>query len=286
MDDTLFWVYNTVLPELRDNLEKQALVPVSHSKISMLLNCPKSYEYAYVSRSPAEDSEGIIDTNVGTFIHEVLERAVPVRLNNIKLGMSYDFDLIWASVLNNKQKRPLTSLEIEKAESMRDNTSAVVESVIDLLTHNKLDPEVECFIGLDKELKSFKKQHYTRTFIHGYIDLLGISPTNDAALILDYKTYSKNNDTDAIVRDQLEIYAILLFMKYPHINRVRAGVAYIPDNTINISIIDRSELRTMVTHYRDKLNRALEVISTEKGIAKPGVHCRWCSFKYLCSPDK
>lgn len=285
MDTDTKWAMNEVLPNIKHNLEKQALVPVSHSKLSLLLSCPKAYNYTYVDKIERKDADGVIDTNVGTFIHEVLEKVVPALYIRKKTNMSepLDMDLIWASIINSNTKRPLTSLELDKAEEMRDNVYDIATRVVDMLLQEHLNVEVEYYIGLDKGLKSFKKQHFTQTFIHGYIDLFGVSTNNPKCLLLDYKTYARGSETDSKVREQLEIYAILLFLKYPHIQYIEAGVAYIPDNLIVTVPIMRDELRNMLTRYELKVDKAIDTLRKEYDVAKPGTHCKWCSFKYKCT---
>lgn len=286
-NDGRVWALTKVLPQIKDNLEKQALLPVSHSKLNLLLTCPKAFEYAYLNRIERKDADMVEDTNVGTFIHEVLEQAVPALLMNRKLNsvvkIGLDLDLIWAHVLNNEKKRPLTSIELDKAESMREATYAIAERMVDFLVKNNLDVEVEFYIGLDKSLKSFKKQHFTQTFISGYIDLFGISAKNPTCLLVDYKTYSRTNDTDAKITDQLNIYAILTFLKYPHLQSITAGIAYVPDNFIVTNPIERGDLPKLLTEFEHKIHKAIHTLRTERGTMKPGVHCKWCSYKYACS---
>lgn len=283
--DTGYFIKEYMIP-IKDTLLKNTLAPISHSKLSTLLSCPKAFDLTYKKKEKRKEPEDVIDTNVGSFIHEFLERAVPALWTNNKANRETDLDLIWANVLKGKTKRPLTSLELLKADGMRDNTYNIAHKIVNMINKDNLYVEVEYFVGINSQLNSYTKGSYLNTLINGYIDLLGISDNGHKCLLIDYKTYAQGDETDAKVREQLEIYAILLMLKYKHINEIEAGVAYIPDDLVVTTTIYRNELEDMLKRYTSKLNNAVQVLKTELGVPKPGIHCKWCYYQYMCTSKK
>ena len=104
--DTGYFIKEYMIP-IKDTLLKNTLAPISHSKLSTLLSCPKAFDLTYKKKEKRKEPEDVIDTNVGSFIHEFLERAVPALWTNNKADRETDLDLIWANVLKSKTNKIL-----------------------------------------------------------------------------------------------------------------------------------------------------------------------------------
>lgn len=95
---------------------------------------------------------------------------------------------------------------------------------------------------------------------------------NDVLHVRDFKS-GREYPTH---RSQLELYAVLGLLKYPHVERCESAAVYIDGGYQGQ---DGSIIRGMLPHLVDKWTQKIIKIEADNDfIANPGSSCRWCSF--------
>lgn len=278
------------LQEFKEIADKNHFGVISYSKLSTLLNCPFCFRASYIKRYAKKGLELYTKATVGKFVHGYLERLAPLVADKYDNLNDVDADLIWASLLKSPQYSNFTQQELDEAESLRDaatNIGFKLGQKYNKSTHSFITEE---FIGIDHTLKSFTKPpKYIESFITGYIDVLCIPKNTSAqgevakeALLLDYKTYNKLKDGYEIVRPQLELYALLLFYKYPDLQKINAEVMYVPDEQEDYRTYTREDLPTLVNNFRNILLQCEKNAVLHTREKWKGRHCEWCGYKYIC----
>lgn len=108
-------------------------------------------------------------------------------------------------------------------------------------------------------------------WVKGIVDLHYLE--GETLKLFDYKS-GREYPTH---RGQLELYAILGLLKYPHAQRAESGAVYIDGGYTGQ---EGSIIRPMLPHLIGKWSeRALRMEADVDFIASPGSACRWCPYK-------
>jgi hypothetical protein len=97
-----------------------------------------------------------------------------------------------------------------------------------------------------------------------------------AALIVDWKT-GKSKNADEV---QLEMMALMAFIHYPSIQRVRADFVWLQEDTNTSIVLDRHEAPDKWAEIMPRVERLQRATEANLFPPKPGNFCRsWCSVK-------
>lgn len=114
---------------------------------------------------------------------------------------------------------------------------------------------------------------WDQAWLRGAIDVVVIQ--DDKAIIYDYKTGS--NKSTAKHRDQLMLYALLMFMLYPELEQIQSAPLYLDHKQEPFyNNYTRNDLELLWPRYYDRLKR---VTDTTEWVANPNrFNCNWCSY--------
>lgn len=271
--------------EIKELVDANKLGTISYSKLSVIKQCPFVYHATYVKRYARKEDNTYTKTNVGKFIHAFLERMAPlIAQESISAAGEVDADLVWASLLKEPQYKNLTYMELEEAEALREDAINIGNFIGSKYNNNTHNIYTEEFIGINRDLNSFSKQaQYNNLLISGYIDVLAVPKTSAGeALLLDYKTFPKTNDSFELIKPQLELYALLLFFKHAKLNKINAMVSYIPQNKYDSALYTREDVPMLFNNFKNLLKNCEDILKYHYREKTKGRHCEWCGYKYIC----
>jgi CRISPR/Cas system-associated exonuclease Cas4 (RecB family) len=128
-------------------------------------------------------------------------------------------------------------------------------------------PELQ--LAFDKqweETEWFAKNAYCRVVF----DVVKLE--DDVGIVVDHKTGKQRHDEHT---DQLRLYALAAFKKWPQLEMVHAKILYIDDGG-TMSMKFRKDKVPSLQAYWD--NRAGKMLADDIFSPKPNPGCRWCSF--------
>ena len=109
---------------------------------------------------------------------------------------------------------------------------------------------------------------------------LDVSAVNgDRGMVLDWKTGKRTTDTD-----QLELFALVLMMLHPQIERTYAAFVWLRDGSVDTEWYPRGHIGAMRDKLMAKIERVEHAASIDHWPARPSRLCRWCPARHLC-PD-
>lgn len=267
--------------EVTDSFFEYGLTPLSYSKINTLYKCPLMFKLRYVDKQKGEEAPKQADTNVGTFIHKVLEYSL-LKASSFGYTMEIiDFDLIWHTL---SKQLGLTHQEYNQAQEQRIHTERVLERIIGMINRYGLTVKPESKFTLDRNLQVKNNTVYRDTLFIGYVDFLGV--TNSNCIILDYKTFRYKEDSEEDVKRQLAIYQYIAFKKFQNIKGVQVGVCYTPDEYIKLQNMTSrdsfTEIHNDFIEYLKKFKNEFDRLSKEGFSPVPGKMCDWCVYYKKC----
>lgn len=92
------------------------------------------------------------------------------------------------------------------------------------------------------------------------------------ALLLDWKTGKRKQDND-----QLQLFALLGFAHYPHVNFISTGFIWLKESKIDVNHFDRKEIPTLWQTFLPRVSRMERAYENNEWPVKPSGLCRaWC----------
>lgn len=219
--------------------------PYSFSKISTHSWCNRKFKYAVIDKVPKEESDKTALLKGGA-VHSILEN-YPDKSNH-KLAPKYQH------IFNNFLNSELGQKYLLK-ESVKEYKFA-----------------------LDKNLEP--QEYNNSALLRGFIDAIII--VDDILHILDWKT-GKFKDQRFQDFNQLIIYGIYFFQKYPQINKIKLSYVYVEHNLENELIIYRKYLQNYIN---DLLNKIRTIENDTEFKKMPNRFCYNCEYKNHCDNDK
>lgn len=226
---------------------------LSPSKLSKFLSCPAAYDYKYVQGLDEEPGQAAVN---GSCVHEALEYLYQVIPEGRTLQQALEY-------LDEAIKQ-WPDADLERCQEL-------VWNLFDLE-----DPTtVNCRrTELDLELP------WGEHSLKGIIDRVDVE--EDGYVIVDYKTGKAPNDDDLEEKALgVKFYAWLGNLAFGSLP-VRVKLLYL--GTPQAITFDVGQ--TMARGIELKATAAVESIERGNFKAKPGLHCRWCSFKEICPSAK
>lgn len=224
---------------------------LSPSKLSKYLTCPQAYEYKYVQELEEESGQAAIN---GTAIHSALEYFYKeAEVRNLASAL-VAFDAVLETWTEPLAPEP-------------DKCRELIWNLFDIE-----DPtEVNCLrTEMDLELP------WGDHSLKGIIDRVDLEA--DGYVIVDYKSGKAPSDDDLNEKALgIKFYAMMgekAFGKPP----VRVKLLYLGTPQAITFDVGPAMLRSV----ERKATNAVEAIERGNFKAKPGLPCRWCSFKEIC----
>lgn len=257
-------------------------LPLSYSKVKSLLSCPLKYCKTYVDKgkkgTPFDPSPAV----VGKFVHGVLEACV---VRTTVFGMTEegaDFDKTWGDMYNSC---PLTKEEKEMLQPLRSPTERILKRVMAVATKHQLQLKSEQSFNITRKGLSVPAADWNNRLLYGYQDLLAINAQQTQALILDYKTHAPSEDNQEAADLQTQLYTLANFLRYPRLQKIQAGGAYIPTEDILLTTFKREDARALVDSVTGMLEEFIATHPKEGEVFEPttGKHCEWCNFSEGCA---
>lgn len=152
----------------------------------------------------------------------------------------------------------------------------------------KLAPELETFAAEFRDLKKRKASSEGKFAVDRDWQLVDFFDWNRAwgrmvadahycvkasAVVIDFKTGRAYPDNE----EQLELYAIPVFLTYPRAIEVKTQLWYTDQGTIGGErTFKRSRLPSLIKTWT---HRVAPMLADTKFVARPGEHCRYCNFR-------
>lgn len=233
--------------------------PYSFSKINSFMSCPKKFELSYIEKIRVFVPN--IASERGSYIHTLLE---------------------------NKTKNKQTQFTFNV---MTEKDLEICDKIYYDYTHSDngkkyFDPKNETYAEVEFGVKKTKEDfevcsYYSKSALfRGKIDHQIIH--DDWIEALDWKTGKVTNFPAPL---QLVIYAVYLFMEYPHVNKVRTAFVYVEHGN------EEKEYIFFREHFNALLKKVVEKIinvETAKKFPKNETKlCEYCDYrkKGYCDPE-
>ena len=206
---------------------------ISASKISLFLNCPKKYELTYefgygeltkffreemdFEFNNREDEVSSLGNVVGSVIHSVLEKGIPL-------------DKLNESIPKLIRKENSTVLLTAENKSVLANE---IRDLVKLFYLSESYKQISKYSNFLNEAEFYKKEN--DFYLYGIIDKLIVS--EDEIIIIDYKS-DKVNDANIIEKketyfNQLLFYANIVQKKYPKVKSYELRLVFIRDDSFS-----------------------------------------------------
>jgi hypothetical protein len=171
-----------------------------------------------------------------------------------------------------------TAVHLAAEEYIRDGKPipekfSFMRSVLEPLAAKQGDKHCEMRLGVAKTDTGFEPCGFfdKNVWYRGIVDLLIVN--GNKGWMVDYKTGKNAKYADM---KQLDLMAAALFIKYPELDTIKSGLAYVVSNEFPKKTHKRKYLDRYMAVFDNQLDR-LEA-AMENGIWKPqsGPLCGWC----------
>lgn len=182
-----------------------------------------------------------------------------------------------------------TEFANDRGSRIHDNLEGYVRG-----DHDALTPEADKFFGLQVDLLrtlyaegqvslegewgmnfDWEIDEWRKAWLRLKLDVCVFAgPTH--AIVIDYKT-GKKFGNEVKHAEQLQLYQLVTFLRYPMLEKVTAELWYLDQNDVT----SHTYTRQQGLRFRDNFHRRGRAI-TECDVwpANPNIHsCRWCPYK-------
>jgi RecB family exonuclease len=192
----------------------------------------------------------------------------PRQYNEVKVKQNYSTKIT---------QQILYGQEVHKAleDYARDGTELpkfyqkyrpMIDALLDI--SGKKFFEHKMALDAEKQPCEFDDKDY---WVRGIVDFMVIAD-DGTAFIVDYKTGS-NKYPDP---KQLQLMALLAFVHFPEIRRVKAGLLFVAHNTFLPYDYEREDNELLWSAFDRDLLRLEAAAEADKWPANPTPLCRWC----------
>lgn len=248
-------------------------LPHSYSRISAALACPLSYQF-YLARAARGIEAEILQ--VGSLVHlfaeKYAERCIAIKQPSDIGSVTALARACYESMRQEYQSRGeafLGELAYEKALDTLIRPFAETR----LFDHEHI-AEIESRTAITRDLQVCAWDAPDAWF-RARLDRLEF-PELDTARIVDYKT-GFNPEADPL---QMEIYAWLVMLIYPHLTSVTCELDYVRFNVQKFRTFTRDQWPWL--HERI-LGITTRVEAIEDFTPAPGLHCAYCDYRRDCT---
>jgi len=257
-------------------------LPLSFSKGNTLLTCGRKYDLQYIKRAQKIEAPHKEVMVVGKFTHKVLELCLNKAQHFGWEQDAVDFGGSWMQV---HKQMPMTLKEYDMTESLRVPTEEVFHKLMSAIRTYRMKVFPEMMICMSRTGKVAPSIKWNNRFFYGFIDFIGITPNYKKALVIDYKSHSKNDDDIEKTALQLSTYAYCLFMWHPELEQVQYGVAYLPDTDIDLQpaiVRGSDEYQQLEDRVFSFFREYIEKLNAKAFAPTASKLCDWCEYVDKC----
>jgi len=238
--------------------------PYSISKLGSFNSCPAKFKMTYIDKIKI-DKPRELALQKGGYIHELLEH-----------NFDYSIDVKLDDIFTEKEKQK--AIDIVK-EFENSEMGIKYKKIIPIATLEEdfglkiVDSKLVLCGFWDKE-----------AFIRGSADLY--FTRNDTGYIWDYKSGKDKSDDETFGIQQAKAYGIMMFTKFPEIQKVKAIFCFVEHSTEKSIEFKRKDLQSYIKDFYIDVK---VVENTEIFKTSVSALCDYCDFKkygYCDAPDK
>ena len=272
---------------MRDLIRKigahEGALPMSWSRINLLLTCPRQFDLRYRQRmSDKFTPEDPSAAEAGTLMHKTLELA----MNRCKTYGDYSYETSGYEYMFKrlllKASHPGTR---ERMLALREPSAQVLGKLLGMATKFKAETHTEQLLAMNMDWKPMEPFSWTGLAWLGYVDLTMIA--GERCVIVDYKSEPWTDDRSEKTGTQTMLYAYATMRGNPQVQLVQTVTAFLQDEMLSSSgKYTRSEIPELEERLKDLFMRYLKVL--ESGDKEPRVSnmCQWCAFSKDCPKEK
>lgn len=235
----------------------------SYSQLNSYKTCPLQYKYLYVLKIPTLPTDS---ASFGTTIHKTLQDFYIEFMKDKKVNKKQLMDIY------KKTWIPIGYSSKAHETQMKKTGKKILSNYFDKYHNSSLN-----ILELEK---LFKIKISEDIFLTGKIDRIDKLNKNEIEII-DYKTGKKPSEKELVKNMQLTIYSLAahdrnLFNKK------------LSDINLTFYYLQEPEKITLKKNADDLIKTKEDIINTVEEIrqnkfsAKPGIHCKFCTFKIIC----
>jgi RecB family exonuclease len=217
-------------------------MPLSFSRLSTFEQCEAQFDYLYVSKRVANQSNDASD--YGDRVHKVLE--------------AYGKGTLDEAALSDEGKQTLKRWG----------------PLVDKITARPGDKFFEHQMSVTRKLQPtgwFDKDVWIRSIA----DVLVVD--GDTAYCLDYKTGKvKENPT------QLQLFAAMVMWHFPEVQKVKTSFLWLKYDDATNATYERRFLDALWRGMEPRFTKVQDIIDLGVFKAKPSGLCGWCAAKNIC----
>lgn len=218
------------------------VMPLSFSRLSTFEQCEAQFDYLYVSKRVANQSNDASD--YGDRVHKVLE--------------AYGKGLLDVDALSDEGKQTLKRWG----------------PLVDKITARPGDKFFEHQMAVNKQLQP-TGWFDADVWIRSIADVLVVN--GDTAYCLDYKTGKvKENPT------QLQLFAAMVMWHFPEVQKVKTSFLWLKYDDATNATYERRFLDALWRAMEPRFTKVQDIIELGVFKAKPSGLCPWCPAKELC----
>lgn len=218
------------------------VMPLSFSRLSTFEQCEAQFDYLYVSKRVANQSNDASD--YGDRVHKVLE--------------AYGKGTLDEAALSDEGKQTLKRWG----------------PLVDKITSRPGDKLFEHQMSVNKQLQP-TGWFDSDVWIRSIADVLIVN--GDTAYCLDYKTGKvKENPT------QLQLFAAMVMWHFPEVQKVKTSFLWLKYDDATNSTYERRFLDALWRAMEPRFTQVQDIIELGVFKTKPSGLCPWCPAKDIC----
>lgn len=226
--------------------------PYSFSKINTFFDCQKKFEFTYVNKIEIDkDYQDPSYFKRGRFLHAYI-----------------------ANRLNGGDGTSMKQYNVDTNDKMNliDCADKILENEYISISYNFDVNKIESYICLDSDLIPTNSKD--KSALSGYVDYYAVQ--DDFGMIVDWKTGKYNTNPSY---DQLELYSIWLFQKYPQLTEIDMVFFYAEHNKFELKTIKPADVKKLKDDLKSKIDT---IENTTIFNTSESRHCVKCAFFNTC----
>ena len=254
-------------------------LPMSWSRINLLLTCPRQFDLKY--RQKIKDEfipEDPSAAEAGTLMHKTLELAMFRCMTSGNFAFEASgYEFLFSQMLA-KAEFPGTR---ERMLSLRVASARVLAKLLGVASANNAQLSMERRLAMDMDWNPKDPFSWNYLAWMGFVDLTMLA--RDKCIIVDYKSEPWTEERSNKTESQTMQYAYVTMLTHPQVQSVQTVTAFLQDERFVVSgNYQRSVLPELEERLRRLFTKYLEVLESGDKSPRASSLCQWCSFSQNC----
>ncbi len=262
--------------------EHAGALPMSWSRINLLLTCPRSFDLKYRKRLKEQDEpEDPSAAEAGSLMHKTLEYAVERCMRAKEFAYDKACYEVLFSVMLEQATYPGTR---QRMLSLREPAGRVLARLLGMAAKFGADVLTEHRFAMDRNWEVMTRFPCREIAWQGYADLTMIA--GGKGIIVDYKSEPYTEERSEKTELQTMLYAYALLRGFPEVQKVQTVTAFLQDERfVTAGSYARLALPALEERLKSLFTDYLEAL--ESGDAEPRTSglCQWCAFSRGCPKE-